>query len=88
MTCSSRIHRERTVAFPLKQWLQESATVLCFTYTAHLAVSVVTVSSITLSPSACDPGLFTSKSFIKAITNFIMNIADKPTDNAPGSKRF
>jgi hypothetical protein len=82
------MHRERTVAFPLKQWLQESATLLHFTYTAHLAVTVVTISSITLAPPSCNTGLFTSTSFTKVITNFILNTADKRADNVPGSKLF
>jgi hypothetical protein len=36
VTSSSTVHREGIVAFPLKEWLRERTTVLCYTYIADL----------------------------------------------------
>ena len=38
MTCSSATHTECIVVFPLKQWLRERATMLCYTCIAYLVV--------------------------------------------------
>jgi len=38
VTCTSIIHTESIVAFPLHQWLRKHATMLSYKYTAYLVI--------------------------------------------------
>jgi hypothetical protein len=51
--CSSTIHTESIVAFPLKQWLRDRATVLPSTYLSYLVISNRYLISLYIFGPAC-----------------------------------